>query len=164
MTNEGPETTIGGFDTAGRWIVLGLFGAVGAALGALLPVVARWVSELPWAPFQGPLELIGSFDQAWLTWGRPGIGLVAGLLFAAWTIADSPVLDVDATHVRVRRGGKVERVLERTKVDSVHRHRGKVVIESAQGRTLFEGDVEGDRSAIRDAFVSHGYPWEGPED
>lgn len=34
-------------------LVLGLFGAGGAALGALLPLLAAWAVNLPWFPFQG---------------------------------------------------------------------------------------------------------------
>ncbi len=164
VTSETPARTIGGFDRSGRLWVLGLFGGGGVLAGVLLPLVSRWASELPWVPFQGPLELLGSFDQAWLTWGRPALGLLLGLVLAAWVIADSPVLEIESTEIRVRRRGQVERVLQRSKVDSVHRRGGKVVIETAEGRKLFEGDVEGDKTAIRDAFLAHGYPWEGPAD
>jgi len=107
------------------------------------------------------MELLASFDQAWLIWGRPILGLTLGLAFAVWTIADSPVLEIEPTRVRVRRRGDVQRILERAKIDAVHRKGGAVVIENAQGRVLFSGDVEGNRDAIRSAFVDHGYPWEG---
>jgi hypothetical protein len=76
---ETPPTTVGGFDQSGMLWVLALFGMGGLAVGALLPVLARWASDLPWAPFQGPLELLGSFGEPWLVWGRPLLGLAAGL-------------------------------------------------------------------------------------
>lgn len=161
MTKETPPTVVGGFDRGGRVWVLVIFAALGAGAGALLPYVAGWAADLPWVPFQGPLELLASFDQAWLTWGRPLLGLVLGLAFAGWTIADSPVLEIEAARVRVRQRGEVQRILERDKIDAVHRKGGTVVIENAQGRVLFSGDVEGDRDAVRAAFVDHGYPWEG---
>ncbi|WP_420846562.1 YqeB family protein [Nocardioides jishulii] len=44
---------------------------------------------------------------------------------------------------------------------AIYRRGGTFVIETDGGRTLFEGDIEGDRDEIRDAFVSQGYPWEG---
>lgn len=152
---------MGGFDRSGRLWVLGLFGLGGAGIGALLPLLARWASELPWVPFQGPMSLLGSFDQAWLVWGRPLLGLALGLGFAAWVILDSPVLDIDPERIEVRRRGEVERVIERGKVDAVHRRGSKVVIETDKGRVLFEGEIEGDKAAIREAFLSHGFPWEG---
>ena len=158
-----PVRTIGGFDRSGRAWVAGLFGAGGAALGALLPLLARWAGDLPWMPFQGPLRLLGSFDEPWLAWGRPVVGLVLGLAVAAWVVADTPVLDVGPDRIRVRRRGEVERVVERAKVGAVHPRGSKLVIVTESGRTLFEGDVEGDTSRIRRAFVDHGYPWEGPE-
>ncbi|MGL5909592.1 MAG: hypothetical protein ACRCZP_06300 [Phycicoccus sp.] len=33
-------------------------------------------------------------------------------------------------------------------------------MESDRGRRLFDGEVEGGKRVVRDAFVDHGYPWE----
>ncbi|MDT0200833.1 hypothetical protein [Nocardioides sp. AE5] len=159
-----PHSVIGGFDRAGRWWVLALFGAGGAALGALLPLLAGWAADVRWVPFRGPLRFLGSFDQEWLVWGRPALGLLLGLAAAAWVIADSPVLEVDAGQIVVRRRGEVDLVIERARVNVVHRKGSKTVIEDARGEKLFEGDVEGGRTAIRDALLAHGYPWDGPRD
>jgi hypothetical protein len=154
--------TVGGFDRAGRVWVLTLFGIGGVAVGAILPPLARWAAELPWVPFEGPIRLLGSFDDAWLVWGRPVLGLVAGLAFAGWVIVDSPRLAISREQVEVRRRGQVERVIARATVASVRPRGAKILVEAESGRTLFEDDVEGDRSAIRSAFVDLGYPWEGP--
>lgn len=169
MTDTGPPSdpqtrTVGGFDRSGRLWVLTLFGLGGAAIGALLPVLARWAAELPWVPFQGPLQLLGSFDQPWLVWGRPALGLVAGLALAAWVIFDAAVLDIGRDRIQVRRRGQVDRVIDRATVAAVHPRRSTIVIETESGRTLFEQDVEGDRDAVRSAFVDLGYPWEGPRE
>ncbi|MFS0698758.1 hypothetical protein AB6N24_02180 [Cellulomonas sp. 179-A 4D5 NHS] len=168
MTPDGTlhsrSTTVGGFDREGRLWVLVVLGAGGVALGALLPAVAGRLRDAPWVPFEGPLRLLSSFDASWLTWGRPAIGLAAGLGAAVWVVSASPVLEVDADEVQVRRHGRVERVLARATVASVHPRGSKLVLETEHGRTLFADDVEGDRAAVRRAFVEHGYPWEGPRD
>ena len=161
---ESPLREIGGFDRSGASWVLVLFGVGGAGLGALIPVLAGWAAELPWVPFQGPLELLGSFDDTWLVWGRPLIGLVAGLAFAGWTIFDTPVLRMSTTEIQVQRRGETERVISREAVDAVYRKGGSTVVESATGRRLFEGDIEDEREVIRDAFLALGYPWEGSRD
>lgn len=44
-----------------------LFGLGGAALGAALPSLATVAAQLPWVPFPGPFELLGSFDLLWLS-------------------------------------------------------------------------------------------------
>ncbi|MGW6131580.1 YqeB family protein [Cellulomonas sp. NPDC055163] len=168
MTHDGTlhrrSTTVGGFDRDGRLWVIGVLGAGGLGLGALVPVVARWLEDAPWVPFEGPLRLLSSFDASWLTWGRPAIGLALGVVAAAWVISASAVLEIDAEEVQVRRHGRVERVLARPTVAGVHPRGAKIVLESELGRTLFADDVEGDRAAVRRAFVEHGYPWEGPRD
>lgn len=35
--------------------------------------------------------------------------------------------------------------------------------DSPEGRVLYDGDVEGKRSAVSAAFIEHGYPWENVE-
>lgn len=141
-----------------------LFALGGAGLGALFPLLAGWAAELPWVPFQGPLRLLGSFDQQWLVWGRPALGLVLGLALAAWVILDSPVLKVGQERIEVRRRGEVQRVIQRDKVAAVYPKGAKITIETESGRVLFEGDVEGDRDGVREAFIEQGYPWEGPRE
>ncbi|MQA32955.1 YqeB family protein [Modestobacter roseus] len=163
MTDGPTERTVGGFDRPARAWVLSLFGAGGAAAGVLLPRLAGWAADLPWVPFQGPLELIGSLET-WPAWGWPAGGLVVGLLFAGYVIAVSPVLHVDPAEVEVRRRGRVERVVPRDAVDAVFRRGSHLVIENRAGRVLFDDDVEGDADLVRDAFLAAGWPWEGPRD
>lgn len=158
------SATVGGFDRAGVLWVLLIFGAGGTALGAALPFLAGWAARLPWVPFQGPLELLGSFDQSWLVWGRPVLGLVVGLVLATFVIGHTPVLVIREDEIQVQRRGQVERIIRRSQVDSVYPRGSKVVIETDKGRSLFDDEVEGDREAIRKAFIDHGFPWEGPRD
>ncbi len=165
MAEEADEPTawqtIGGFDAEGRLWVFGLFGLGGAALGAVIPYLARLATELPFVPFAGPLKLLASFDQAWLVWGRPVVGLAAGLAFAGWVVLGTPVLQLSPAEIRVQRRGQVERVIQRRKVDAVYRRGSKIVIETQHGRELFNDEIEGDKAVTRGAFVSQGYPWEG---
>ncbi|WP_151523652.1 YqeB family protein [Serinicoccus kebangsaanensis] len=158
---DGSGTVVGGFDGAGRSLVAGGFALAGVAAGFLLPLVAQWAAGLPWVPFQGPLELFSSFEGTWLVWGRPLIGAVLGLAFGLWVILESPVLEVRDDALEVRRYGEVQRVIPRETVGGVHRRGSKTVIEAKEGRVLFDDEIEGDKDAVRRAFVDHGYPWEG---
>ena len=162
MTDPDREHRLGGFDAAGRRWVLALFALGGAVLGVGVPFLARLAADLPWVPFQGPLQLLASFDQAWLVWLRPALGLLAGLALGWWVILDSPVLHVGERHLRVERRGAVQRVIPRDKVDAVYRTGSKVVVQSSSGRELFAGEVEADADAVREAFLALDYPWEGP--
>ena len=159
-----PGETVGGFDREARIWVFGLFGLGGAAAGLLLPYLAGLAAEVPWMPFEGPIRLAGSFDQPWLVWGRPALGLALGLAFAGWVVLSSPVLHLTSGGIRVERRGEVERVIDRGKVDAVYRRGSHLVIETKDGRRLFDDDVEGDKAAIREAFARLGYPWEGGPD
>lgn len=153
--------TVGGFDRQARLWVAVMFGLGGAAVGAVLPFLTRVAADMPWVPFEGPIRLLGSFDQQWLVVGRPSLGLVAGLAFAAWVVVNAPVLHLSHDSIQVKRHGAIERVIDRSKVDAVYQRRSRVVIETKEGRRLFDDDIEGDSAGVRAAFVRLGYPWEG---
>lgn len=158
--SDSTETRLGGFDGPGRALVLTLFGGGGAVVGVALPFVARWVAALPWAPLQGPFRLVAESSPDWPFWALPLAGLVAGLILAVTAIHGTPILHVSDVQLRVEKRGEIVRVIRRDQVDGVHRDGSKLVVESAEGRTLFTGEVEGDKAGIRDVLVRHGYPWE----
>ena len=160
-SRSSPVRVLGGFDRGARAFLVAAFGIGGALVGVLVPWLAGLAADLPWVPFQGPVRLLGSFEDPWLVWGRPGIGAALGIGLAAWTILSTVVLSIGLDEIRVQRGGEVSRVIPREKVDSVYRERGKVVIVSETGRELFKDDVEGSTATIREAFVEAAYPWEG---
>lgn len=162
--DSGQAITVGGFDRTGRAWVIALFVLGGIALGILLPAIARWASDFPWVPFQGPLQLLGSFDQPWLVWGRPILGALIALGFALWVIVDSPVLVITPEQIRVQRRGTTERVIARNEVSTIYSRRSKTVIETDTGRILFDDEIEGNRAALRSAFIAHDYPWDGGDD
>ncbi|MCK0112001.1 hypothetical protein MWU75_07620 [Ornithinimicrobium sp. F0845] len=159
-TDPAGATRLGmsGGDTA----FLAVLGAgLGAGAAAVLPVVARW-TEQRGVPFPGPLQLLASFDSDWLVWGRPVIGLVVGVVAALLIAHHQPVLHITRDSVLVEKGSDRRRI-RREDVAGVFREGSKLVIETEQGRRLYEGDVDGGREKVRDAFRGHGYPWENED-
>ncbi len=147
-----------GDDTA----FLALIGAaLGAGAAALLPIAARWVEERG-VPFPGILQLLASFDSDWLVWGRPVIGLVIGLVAALLIAHAEPVLHVSSDSVLIEKGDSKRRI-RREDVAGVFRDGKKLIIETEQGRRLYDGEVEGKRDLVRATFVDRGYPWENEE-
>lgn len=148
--------------TNGDTVFLAVLGAaLGTGAAALLPVVARWVEERG-VPFPGILQFLASFDSDWLVWGRPAIGLVVGLVAALVIAHNEPVLTVSDDSVLVQKGDSRRRI-KRADVAGVYRDGKKLVIETEQGRRLYEGDVEGGRDLVRAAFVDRDYPWENED-
>jgi len=74
-----PEPVRLGPSTGDLVLLLLLAPVVGMAAGLALPWVAVWVENLPWAPFQGPLELVASMTWERATVAGCGAGLMLGV-------------------------------------------------------------------------------------
>ena len=158
----GQESTRLGFDRGAQGLIIGVCAGLGVLLGLVIRPIASFATGLEWVPFQGPLRLIASADHPWVGWFLAVLGVLAGLVFAAVIIHESPVLHVGPDQIRVDQVGQV-RTIRREQVATVFRDGSKVVLETAQGRTLFRGDIEGGRDAVREAFQTHGYPWDAEQ-
>lgn len=141
------------------WVALGL---AGIGLGLILPWLLSWATKLP-IPFIDVLVFLGSLDAPIMVIGRPAVLGLVGLLVAFVVTHESAILRISDEQVVVIQGDD-QRIIARNQVAGVHQRGGKVKIEAAEGRVLFEDDVEGGRAAIAAAFRAHGYPWEGTTD
>lgn len=152
------EPTRLGFEPSDHAFVCGAGIVLGALAGLLLPIAVHWGVDQG-VPLPGWLEFLDTIRGGWLDWGRPLIGAAAGLLFAFAIIENSPVLIVAEDEILVEKGSDHRRI-PRTSVAGIHREGGNTIIETAQGRRLFEGDVEGGRDRVREVFLDHGWPYE----
>lgn len=137
------------------WAVLG---GVGVGLGFALPWLLQNAAQWP-IPYFNVLEIIGSIDSPLMVIGRPAVLGLVGLVFAFLITHEAAKLTITDEHIRITEGDD-SRIVEREQVAGVYRRGSKVRIESPGGRVLFDDDVEGGKSAIAEAFLRHGYPWE----
>lgn len=141
--------------------VWGCCAVLGLALGMTLPWLLSHIASWP-VPFIDYLKFLGSFDNPLMVFGRPAVLVLVGLIIAFVITHESPELIITDQSIQVKEGDDL-RIIERAQVSGVYRKSGKVRIESPSGRVLFEGDVSTKREATADAFINHGYPWEGAE-
>ncbi len=156
---ESPTTTLG-LSRADKIGTAAVFGAGGLAIFLLAPSLATWLADVPFVPFKGPLEWVGSFDQPWAWVARPVIGLLLGVVVAVVVLADAYRLEVSDERIVVRHG-EDGRSIARDKVAAVYLDGKKIVIDGTDGRRLFDKEVDAGRGQVADAFRRHGYPWEG---
>ena len=136
-----------------------LLGSGGVLLLTLGPLVAAWLAEVPFVPFQDLLHRVGDLDQPWAWVARPVIGLLGGLAGAFLVLADEWRLEVHDDAVVVVHD-RDRRRLVRDAVIGIHLEGRKVVIEGTDGRRLFDKPVEAKRERIKSAFAVRGYPLE----
>lgn len=131
---------------------------VGVAVGVALPWVARWVADLPWAPFQGPLELVASME----TRGGMVIGVLAGVILgvalAVTTSRDATRVTVDPDTVTVENAGGT-RSVARSEVSAVFLDRKHLAVLDTATREVVHVHVDATSRRIEKAFRQHGYPW-----
>ncbi|WP_327352686.1 YqeB family protein [Streptomyces sp. NBC_01304] len=143
--------------TQPRWIPP-LFMLLGAGAGWLLKLLAQWVVTLPWAPFQGPAELLTEAPEPWLTLAAIGVGTAAGLLFGLYALHVELSLRVSADRVVLGRGGTTREV-GADEIALVCRDGKDLVLLGHEGEELAREDSDLADRRFREAFTRHGHAW-----
>jgi hypothetical protein len=81
------------------WVITLFCVACGAGVGAVLPLLARLLLKLPWAPLEGPAELLTSIPEPALTLGTVAVGALGGLLLGLVAVHESLSVRVCDTHL-----------------------------------------------------------------
>ncbi|MFH0518840.1 hypothetical protein ACHBTE_16915 [Streptomyces sp. M41] len=140
-------------------LVLLLFWVVcGVVVGGLAPLLADWLVTLPWAPLEGPAELLSSISEPGRTIGAVGVGVLLGLLVGFFAVHES---------LTVKLSG--DRVVLDVRDDSQEFGRDDVALAVRDGKQLVLLDPEGMELAredchlpwrrLADVFAEHGYRW-----
>ncbi|MZF90042.1 hypothetical protein GTY56_34485 [Streptomyces sp. SID5643] len=140
------------------WAVVLFCVVCGAVAGALLPPLARWLLTLPWAPLEGPAELLTSIPEPGLTLGTIAVGVLGGLLLGFTAVHESLSVRVGDTHVTLTvRDSAQEFAREEI---SVSFRDGKQLVLLGPGSTELARERCGlDWRRLAAALTEHGYAW-----
>ncbi|MEV0689692.1 hypothetical protein [Streptomyces sp. NPDC050388] len=130
------------------------FVLVGAGVGWLVDVLADWLVTLPWAPLQGPAELVASLPAPALS----AAGAVAGLVLGLVAQYEQLVVRLSDERVALTRKGR-EQEFPRDAVATVFRDGKQLVLLGQDGGELTRQECDLDTGRVADAFTEHGYAW-----
>ncbi|WP_405506168.1 hypothetical protein [Streptomyces purpurascens] len=140
------------------WAIVFFCVGCGAAAGALLPLLARWLLMLPWAPLEGPAELLTSIPEPALTLGTVAVGVLAGLLLGFVAVHESLSVSISATHLTLTIREST-REFAREEIAVLFRD-GKHLVVLAQDSTELAREHSGlSWPRLIAALSAHGYPW-----
>ncbi|MFJ6657505.1 hypothetical protein ACIQNG_14200 [Streptomyces sp. NPDC091377] len=158
---RGPgERTAGGTTVIAESAWLTVFVCVGCGLGGgwLITLLAGWLTALPWAPLQGPAELITSVPEPGLTLGGITVGGLLGLLVGFLAVHEALTVAVHA-----------ERVVLTVRDSDQEFTADRIALAVRDGRQLVLLDPDGREHArersglswrqVAEAFRAHGYAW-----
>lgn len=137
------------------WTVLPV---VGAVVGWFIPALAKWASELPWVPFQGPLKLISSLHGAWVSIATASLGVLAGGWLSMAVMRESLRIGLSDQEVRLQIRNE-ERAFKKEEVAAVFPDNKQLVLLGVDGRELYREKPEAKREHLAEAFIRHGYDW-----
>ncbi|TDQ42645.1 YqeB family protein [Aureibacillus halotolerans] len=127
-------------------------------LGWFLPVLLYWAMTIEWLPLPGWLEKLSLLKGFWVPFATTALGLIAGAWLA--DVIKKETLDVVLTDC------KVEATLNREKtifikkdIQYVFLNHSNLVIVGFTGREWLHAEHASTKKRVRDAFISHGYPW-----
>ncbi|MEU6522498.1 hypothetical protein ABZ892_06495 [Streptomyces sp. NPDC046924] len=130
------------------------FALVGAGVGWLVDVLADWLVTLPWAPLQGPAELVTSLPAPAL----PAAGAVVGLALGLVAQYEQLVVRLSDERVALTRKGR-QQEFPRDAVATVFRDGGQLVLLGHDGGELTRQECDLDTGRLAEAFAEHGYAW-----
>lgn len=139
-------------------LLFGGFPALGVLAGWLLVVLADWVVTLPWAPMQGPAELIDSLPQPWVTLAAMAVGAVAGVVIGVMAIDDLTTVRVSPSTVEITQGGRT-RTVDGPSVSAAFVDQGRLVLLDHATQELARVKTDIPQRRFSDAFTACGYRW-----
>jgi hypothetical protein len=148
-----------GLSRADKWLIGVGSPVVGVVVGWVLPLVARWLLELPWVPFGGPVRLVASLDEGIGRFALVAAGLLLGLVFVFVAVHETLRVTVSDAEVRLRLGD-TDRSVPRGEVSAVFVDGRMLVLLDRESRQVVRERLEraGDPH-VAEAFRAHGYPW-----
>lgn len=149
------EVTAGSWTTRAPWFLLPL---LGAGIGLVLRIVALWLVQLSWAPFQGVFELLASGGEPAGTLVVLACCAVVGLGFAGLRAQERLTLSAGPDELVLARGTSTRR-FARAEIGAVHPDGHELVLLDTDGGELTRQRCELDRAPLRDALAEHDYPW-----
>ncbi|UQA97399.1 YqeB family protein [Streptomyces halobius] len=126
----------------------------GAGIGWLVGLLADWLVTLPWAPLQGPAELLASIPAPWL----PVAGSVAGLVLGLVAQHEQLVIRLSDDRVELICKGR-EQEFSHDAVATAFRDGKRLVLIGHDGGELTRQECDLDAGRVADAFAEHGHPW-----
>ncbi|MBK1787888.1 hypothetical protein JHE00_26460 [Prauserella sp. ASG 168] len=137
------------------WLGLPL---AGGGLLLLLKHAVGWLLNLPWVPFQGPLELFDSIADPLATSAAVAIGVVGGLVLAFFATRAGTAVTVSEQQVVLTRGERTQEVAGDA-VSGVFRDGGELVVLGHDGAERARDECDLPASKVAAAFTEHGYRW-----
>ncbi|MER5577733.1 YqeB family protein [Streptomyces massasporeus] len=132
--------------------------ACGAVAGGLLPVLARLLLALPWAPLEGPAELLTSVPEPVLTLGTITAGVLSGLLLGFTAVHESLSVRVAGTHVTLTVRDSAQE-FGREEISVFFRDGKQLVLLGPDGLELAREHCGLNWQRLADVLTAHGHTW-----
>jgi hypothetical protein len=156
---EGMTDHVLGLSRVDRVLLAVGFPAVGGVVGYLLPVIARWLLELPWVPFAGPLRLVEHLGDGWGRVGAAAGGVLLGAALGFLGMHEALRVTVSYNGLTVV-SGDTRRTVARADVDAVFVEGRQLVVLDRDSRQVVRDKLENaNHPRVERAFRAHGYPW-----
>ncbi|MFH9066445.1 hypothetical protein ACH4GM_35400 [Streptomyces coeruleorubidus] len=140
------------------WVIILFCVACGAGIGAVLPFLARLLLKLPWAPLEGPAELLTSVPEPALTLGTVAVGALGGLLLGLAAAHESLSVRVSDTHLALTIRDSTQE-FTREEIAVLCRDGKHLVVLAPDGMELAREHSGLPWQRLADTLAEHGYRW-----
>lgn len=140
------------------WVLVLFWVVCGAVVGWLAPLLADWLVTLPWAPLEGPSELLSSIPEPGRTIGAVAVGVLLGLVVGFLAVHESLSVRLSGDRVVLAVRDDAQE-FERAEVALAARDGKQLVLLGPDGMELAREDCHLPWQQLADAFAEHGHRW-----
>ncbi|MFD7914859.1 hypothetical protein ACFV30_29750 [Streptomyces sp. NPDC059752] len=155
--HQGESSALGQSTT--EFVLVGAaFLAVGAGVGWLVKTLAKWIVTLPWAPLQGPAELLTELPEPALTIAVVCAGALLGIGIVVYGRFEDLSAEISNADIALTRKGQTTQIVG-SDVAMVFLDGNQFVVLGRDGGELAREKCDFKKGRVAEAIRSHGYTW-----
>lgn len=145
-----------------RALILVIPTAIGGIVGWFLPVIVSGLRRIPILSSNDLIMLIDSFHSFSVSVIAMIIGIIAGFILSIIIFNESLNIFIDDTKIKLVIKAE-ETIISKNMVSAIFIEEKQLKLLDNEGKENFSREIDIPTEKVKDAFLSHSYPWKNED-
>ncbi|WP_433958106.1 YqeB family protein [Cytobacillus horneckiae] len=145
-----------------RALILVIPTAIGGIVGWFLPVIVSGLKRIPILSSNDLIMLIDSFHSFSVSVIAMIIGIIAGFILSIIIFIESLNIFIDDTKIKLVIKEE-ETIISKNMVSAIFIEEKQLKLLDNDGKEIFSREIDIQTEKVKDAFLSHFYPWKNED-